>query len=60
VNKQLLTVVNTIEVILAELKVDGKLDDGAAQRLQAEINKLREEATKIAAPEGNSKAVAEG
>jgi hypothetical protein len=51
--------VNTIEVVLAELKVDGKLDDGSAQRLQAEINKLREEATKIAAPEGNSPAVAE-
>jgi hypothetical protein len=57
---KLLTIVNTIEVILAELKVDEKLDNGSAQRLQAEINKLREEATKIAGPEGGSTEVAEG
>jgi hypothetical protein len=41
-SRQLLTIVNTIEVVLAELKVDGKLDDDSAQRLQTEINKLRE------------------
>ena len=59
-SRQLLTIVNTIEVVLAELKVDGKLDDNSVQRLQTEINKLREEAMKIAGPEDSSTAVAEG